>query len=297
MSTLQDSSLFISQVHDRAHHFVRSGIWGPIEEARLRNWIRQFEQYGAELLGAILLDNLIFKSKSQLRAILSTLMTGADLCDGMRHDCELVESLGSFTDPGIRMAPAISLSQPPTKSGFYVLRLLQRMYRIRNGWLVWPQKFDELPAVTRLLIIVDDFLGSGNQFSTFAELSKLAQLRAKKPELRIVYLVAVAHQSGIDSVRKEFPYVEVICGEVLNDDFHVFRGERLNQRYRANISEGLEIEYLALAKKAGLPLNGTFGPFGYGQQGLCYGFEHGTPNNTLPAFWYETPVWTTLLDR
>jgi hypothetical protein len=297
MSGLQDSSLFISQVHNRAHHFIHSGIWANIEEARLINWIRQFEQYGAELLGAILLDNLILKSKAQFQATLSTLMTGAELCVDMMHDCEIVDSLSASKDPGIRIAPAISLHQPPTKSGFYVLRLLQRMYRIKNEWLVWPQRFNDQPKNITLLIIVDDFLGSGDQFSTFAGLSELARLHAERPNLKIVYLVAAAHQVGIDALRAEYAYVEVICGDVLTDDFHIFLGGRLNQRYRTDVSNELKLTYLSLAKKAGLPLKGKVGPFGYGQHGLCYAFEHGTPNNTLPVYWYETPSWTILLDR
>lgn len=297
MSALQDSSLFVSQVHHRAHHFVQSGIWQSVEEARLTNWIRQFEQYGAELLGAVLLDNLILKSKPQFKAMLSTLMTCAELCVDMRHDRELVEILSRQKDPGVRLAPAISLQQPPTKSGFYVLRLLQRMYRIKDDWLAWPQRFAEMPETVKTLIIVDDFLGSGDQFSDFVTLSNLNELHIKRPDLRIVYLVAAAHQSGIDVLRHDFSFVEVICGDVLTDDFHLFDGTKLNQRYRTNVSVELKAQYLTLMKSAGMPSSGKVHPFGYNQQGVCYAFEHSTPNNTLPIYWYETPNWTTLLDR
>jgi hypothetical protein len=297
MSALQDSSLFISQVHNRSHHFIQSGIWQNIEEARLTNWIRQFEQYDAELLGAVLLDNLILKSKAQFKAMLSTLMTCADLCIGMRHDRELVEILKRTKDPGVRLAPAISLQKPPTKSGFYVLRLLQRMYRIKDDWLVWPQRFEYIPNSVKTLIVVDDFLGSGDQFSDFVKLSKLTLLHDERPNLRVVYLVAAAHQSGIDVLRRDFSFVEIICGDVLNGDFHLFDGSKLNSRYRTDISARLKEQYLELIKKAGFPLTGKVHPFGYEQQGVCYAFEHSTPNNTLPIYWYETENWTTLLDR
>ncbi|MYN28926.1 phosphoribosyltransferase-like protein [Duganella levis] len=297
MSVLQDSSLFISQVHNRAHHFIQSGIWQSVEEARLTNWIRQFEQYDAELLGAVLLDNLILKSKPQFKAMLSTLMTCAELCVDMQHDRELVGILSRSKDPGVRLAPAISLEQPPTKSGFYVLRLLQRMYRIKDDWLAWPQRFAEIPKSVKTLIVVDDFLGSGDQFSDFVSLSNLSQLHKDRPELRIVYLVAAAHQSGIDILRRDFSFVEIICGDVLTDDFHLFDGTRLNSRYRTNVAAQLKEQYLELLKKAGMPPNGKVHPFGYKQQGVCYAFEHSTPNNTLPIYWYETEYWTTLLDR
>lgn len=297
MSALQDSNLFISQVHNRAHHFIQSGIWQSVEKARLTNWIRQFEQYDAELLGAVLLDNLILKSKPQFKAMLSTLMTCADLCVGLEYDRELVDILSRTKDPRVRLAPAISLQQPPTKSGFYVLRLLQRMYRIKDDWLIWPQRFAEIPNCVRTLIVVDDFLGSGDQFSEFVGLSNLTELHTSRPSLRVVYLVAAAHQSGIDVLRRDFPFVEIICGDVLTDDFHLFDGTKLNTRYRAKVSAQLRETYLELLTKAGIPSTGKIHPFGYGQQGICYAFEHSTPNNTLPIYWYETANWTTLLDR
>jgi hypothetical protein len=297
MSALQDSSLFISQVHNRAHHFIQSGIWQSVEEARLTNWIRQFEQYDAELLGAVLLDNLILKSKPQFKAMLSTLMTCSDLSVGMQHDRELVEILSRAKDPCVRVAPAISLQQPPTKSGFYVLRLLQRMYRIKDDWLTWPQRFADIPKNVKTLIVVDDFLGSGDQFRDFVSLSNLTQLHSERPDLRVVYLVAAAHQSGIDALHRDFSFVEIICGDVLTDDFHLFDGTQLNLRYRTDVSAQLKEQYLVLLKKAGMPLTGKVHPFGYGQQGVCYAFEHSTPNNTLPIYWYETANWTTLLDR
>lgn len=293
---LKDSNLFIAQTQDRAQNFIRSGIWGAIDEDRLRNWIHQFEQYDSALLGAVLLDNLIFKSKAQVIATLSSLITGPELCSGMRDDLTLSESLSKHDDPGIRIAPAISLSQPPTKSGFYVLRLLQRLYRIRDDWLIWPQQFAKITR-TNLLIVVDDFLGSGTQFSEFAELSQLSELHKSQPKLRIVYLVVAAHESGIKCVNEQFPYIEVICGDVLTSEHHIFESNRLNDRYRMQMSEILQQQYLSLLQKAGFPMSGKIGPYGYGELGLCYAFEHGTPNNTLPIYWRETKHWINLLDR
>lgn len=294
---IQDSNLFISQTHDRARNFIKADIWASISQDRLNNWIRQFEQYEASLLGAVLLDNLIYKSKAQVKAMLSCLMTGPELCRSFTTDFELVEKLAHRNEPAVRIVPAISLSQPPTKSGFYILRLLQRLFRIQATWLIWPQQVASLDRQASLLIIVDDFLGSGDQFSEFALLTKLDELHKTRSDVRVVYLVLAAHQAGIDAIQAKHPYIEVICADVLNDDYHIFHGGRLDVRYRANLAATLKQDYMTLAQKAQLPRSGNVGPFGYGNLGLCYAFEHSTPNNVLPAYWYETANWTTLLDR
>lgn len=293
---MEDINLFIAQTQDRAQHFVRSGIWSAIEESRLNNWIEQFETYDAELLGAVLLDNLIYKSKAQVISTLSSLMTGPELCLDMTYDLELSESLRKLKDPGIRLAPAISLSQPPTKSGFYVLRLLQRLYRIKDDWLIWPQTFASITN-SKLLIIVDDFLGSGNQFTEFADLSQLESLHNTKPHLRIVYLVVAAHATGISFIQEKYPYVEVICGDILTTDHHLFASERIDKRYRTKIASTLNDQYQKLLTQAGFSGRGVTGSYGYGDLGLCYAFEHGTPNNTLPIYWRQTEHWSNLLDR
>jgi hypothetical protein len=293
---LEDLNLFIAQTQDHAQNFVRSGIWGAIEESRLQTWIHQFEQYDAELLGAVLLDNLIYKSKAQVISTLSSLMTGPELCSEMGHDLDLSESLRKPKDPGIRLAPAISLSQPPTKSGFYVLRLLQRLYRIKDDWLIWPQTFATIKN-TKLLIIVDDFLGSGTQFSEFAGLSGIESLHDAQPNLRIVYLVVAAHATGISFIQKKYPYVEVICGDILTTDHHLFASNRIDTRYRTELAKNLNDQYQELLIKASFPENGVTGKYGFGNLGLCYAFEHGTPNNTLPIYWRQTEHWSNLLDR
>ncbi|MFM0565640.1 phosphoribosyltransferase-like protein [Paraburkholderia sediminicola] len=295
---ITDTSLFISQAHDRARNLIKTGVWRSIELHRLNTWLIQFEQYDASLLGAVLLDNLIFKTRAQLLAMLEYLLICPQLCSGYQWDYELAEALARRKDIGVRLTPAISLAQPPTKSGPYILRLLQRHFRIRDEWLVWPQEIEQLDAGVKLLVIVDDFLGSGTQFSEFAKIAHLKQVNAARPEIRIVYLVAAAHEDGINELRQAFPFVEIVCADLLSASYHLFDSERLDAKYRVSITGLLRNQYLEIAGRAGLPLDGKAGPFGFGNQGLSYAFEHATPNNSLPIYWYSgSQHWNPVLDR
>ncbi|MBK4737360.1 phosphoribosyltransferase-like protein [Noviherbaspirillum pedocola] len=292
-----DNQQFIEQVHQRTRNYVKSGIWASISLDRLDRWIDQFDYYQYPFLGAVLLDNLLFKSKAQVLATLEWLMTCPDLCYTFASDLALTKSLSKKQDPGVRLVPAISFDKPPTKSGFYVLRLIQRLFRIYADWLIWPQKVIDWSPGARLLIIVDDFLGSGDQFKDFVSITKLETFHKDHPEVRIVYLVLAAHADGISAIQHNYPFVDVICADTLGKEYHLFDGARVDERYQRAVSAELKKHYLDLAKKASLPLTGKVGPFGYGGQCLSYAFEHATPNNALPAYWYDTNNWEPLLDR
>lgn len=288
---------FIEQVHQRTRSYVKSNIWASISLDRLDRWIDQFECYQYSFLGAVLLDNLLFRSKSQVLATLEWLMSCPELCRDFKSDLSLVESFSSYKDPGVRLVPAISFDKPPTKSGFYILRLIQRLFRIHASWLIWPQKINEWPSGANLLIIVDDFLGSGDQFKEFVSVASLEVFHKEHPRVRIVYLVLAAHVDGINAINKDFPFVEIVCADTLGSEYHLFDGTRVDKKYQLAVSSNLKNDYLDLARKAGLPLSGKVGPFGYGGQCLSYAFEHATPNNVLPAYWFETTNWEPLLDR
>lgn len=294
----RDERLFIDGTKERAQKLIRCGAWEGIDHGRFESWFNQFVARQKELLGACLLDNFIFRGKGQVEALLkAALCSPAMLTPAAKWDGEVVEALcGRRVDPGIRLAPVIRLDQAPTKSGTYVLRRLAKSLRVQDKWMLWPQSLAEMPDSVHTIVLVDDFCGSGKQFSDFVTLTGFDKVMRTRPKCRIVYLTVAAHSCGIKKVQDEFTRVEFIAGEVLTPQHGFFGGERLARIKVDGIEERLKTDYDAIAREVNLG-GKKIGPYGFEAQGLTYAFDHGTPNNTLPIYWYASEDWTPLVNR
>lgn len=281
---------------NRARQLVRQQIWSGVDEARLESWFSQFEMRQCSLLGACLLDSFIFRSRAQVEAILQGALCRPELVgSGWNDDQALINALRSRIDPLIRLAPVIHLEDPPIKSGTYVLRRLFKLLRLNQNWATWPQNLMQTQNL-QLIIFVDDFCGSGKQFSDFVKLAELDRVMAANPQCRFVYLTVAAHDHGIVHVRKEYPRIELIAGEVLDSTNHFFEGDGLRNFKVDGLRDRLRSEYDRIAKEVGFG-RGRVPALGFDEQALCYAFDHGTPNNTLPIFWNQRDLWTSLVDR
>jgi hypothetical protein len=291
----RDERFFLETTLRRVEHLIRQGIWEGIDLARSRNWYSQFEQRACGLLGACLLDNLVYRSRAQLIALLGAVMTSPELLgQNDDDDRQVVSSLRSQRDPGIRLAPVIRLDQPPIKSGMYVLRLLAREFGVRDRWMVWPEALDKQPEFHTLLL-VDDFCGSGMQFVEFLGTHTMQQFFASRADCRVIYLPAAAHEQGLAKIREVVPRVQVLAAEVLNDGHHFFNGTVLDQYGIKDLKAELLNQHETMCTAHGI--GGRLGAFGFQELGLTYGFAHGTPNNTLPILWQDANGWTPLLNR
>lgn len=281
---------------NRARQLVRQQIWSGVDEARLESWFSQFEMRQCSLLGACLLDSFIFRSRTQVEAILQGTLCRPELV-GLRGDDDLalINALRGHVDPHIRLVPVIHLEDPPIKSGTYVLRRLFKLLRLNQNWATWPQNLKQTKNL-QLIIFVDDFCGSGKQFSDFVQLAELDQVMAMNPQCRFVYLTVAAHEDGIVHVRNAYPRIEFMAGEVLGAVNHFFEGDGLRNFKVDGLQDRLRSDYDRIAKEVGFG-RGRVTALGFEEQALCYAFDHGTPNNTLPIFWSQRDSWTSLVDR
>lgn len=294
----EDQLDYVNQVFDRAKKLIQARIWDEIKLHRLDLWRGCFENFNAELVGAYLLDNLCFRSRDQFSSLLDTLFLDFALKDNLATQgslIKLVQERPSNSNTSIvRIVPVIGLAAPPTKSGPYILRLAQRRYGINSNWLCWPNQIASVSELSEL-ILVDDFCGTGHQFVEFADSIGLPQIHERNSALQVNYLVAAAHQDGINYINDKLPFVHIKCAEKLGTANSVLH-DKCFERYQINDFQQLVLsQYADLTNRAGLPKGKL--EEGFGKLGLAYGFAHATPNNTLPIFWYETDNWTPLLDR
>ncbi len=291
----RDQQLFVEQTLKRVEQLINRGIWSGIDNARCISWHRQFADRGYQLLGACLLDNLIFRCKDQLVASLSMAMTSNLAAIGESSDSSIVDALRLRQNGDVRLVPVIRYDQPPTKSGTYVLRLLAKALRIADSWMIWPEKLADIPKNVRIVIMVDDFCGTGTQFVKFAKKFNLNEYFAHNKNCIGIYITGAAHTDGLGYIKEHCPNIKVIAGEVLGAENHFFDGGSLEQYSNPDVKAQFVEQYKDICDD--FKLGGSHGYYGYGGQALTYAFSHATPNNTLPVFWYGTDRWTALLDR
>lgn len=295
---MQDQQLFVNSIRQRVESLISTNVWEGVESSRVNDWFRQFEEAGCELLGACLLDNLSYRSKPQVLALFKAALTSPELVrQHAESDLAIIEALTQRSDPGIRLVPVISPEQSPTKSGPYMLRLLARELQIQERWMIWASELGTLPASVHTILAIDDFCGSGRQFvEKFLGMPEVMTFREGHPTCRFVYVAAAAHADGIHAIQQSDPEIAMIAGEILTAEHHFFDGTILDQYQSDGLKQELLKQHDIITGK--LHLSSRIGKFGFGALGLAYAFAHGTPNNTLPAFWHDnTDGWTSLLDR
>ncbi|XTI73266.1 phosphoribosyltransferase-like protein [Acidithiobacillus sp. AC3] len=293
----QDERLFIEGAKRRVEQLIRQKVWQGIDQARFRSWFEQFESRDCELLGACLLDNLIFRSREQVESLIKAAMTSSELIGPKAQtDDEIVVALRGRKDPHVRLSPVIRLDQPPTKSGPYILRRLAKSLHLNEGWMSWPQRLCDEPVSVNMIILVDDFCGTGEQFSEFVKKTGFLEFMNSRSDCRIAYVTVAAHEKGMARIKELYPKIEIIAGEVLNNEHHFFDGNVIKRIKVDLVNERLKTDYDKIAREVDLG-GRRIGPMGFDGQALSYAFEHGTPNNTLPIYWYQNEQWSSLVDR
>lgn len=298
MSLTEDESEYVDLVRDRAIRQIDSGVWEGISRDRLNGWMGSLKNIDADLLGAYLLDNLCYRSRGQYNAMLDALMLDL-LMPGVGGGELLVDALkakgAARPHCGVRLAPVLGYLAPPTKSGPYILRLVQRRFQLHSDWLVWPHLLGAPGKITDLYF-VDDFCGTGEQFDKFLKGIGFGQFRKANPKVNVNYLVTTIHAKGRDRIAKDHPYVRLKWTELLEDDHGVLEAKCLARYQVLGFAEKIGAQYSHAVPALGLPRSGKMAD-GFGQLALAYAFAHATPNNTLPIFWMGTQNLTPLLDR
>lgn len=194
----------------------------------------------------------------------------------------------------------------PTDSGYLFSRLARDALDIPEAHI-----FDVPDALIALaggldapLVFVDDFVGSGDQFSdTWTQpwivndnSVSFAGLCAQKSG-PYIYCPIIATEIGAAAIRSSHPEVIVQPGHELPASYSVFHPESLvwPDELRSSATDFIK----EASDRAGIP-DTDGGPDdwrGYQKLGLTVAFAHGVPDATIPLFWWESETWNPLKRR
>lgn len=290
---------YTAQVVERCEDLIHHNIWGGLTIPRLRGWYANFHDPLEKYFAARLLDSLIYRSRHQTTAVAIQLLQRA-LPQSIRSSPrpsapsdDWLLALRAKTDPGIRIVPVLRDSDPPTKSGLTICRLLTKQLGISEDLMIWPWQIqDQLKRGIIEFLLVDDFVGTGKQFIKFYKRFSIGTLSR---QASFTYAPLSAHHKGLKSIAKNvLPTVNTVAAELLTDEHSLFAPGTLHFRDGLNSPATARQFYLSFLHKYQLTPRDAFG---YGQLAVSYGFEHATPNATLPLFWGRWNHFSPLLER
>jgi hypothetical protein len=141
---------------------------------------------------------------------------------------------------------------------------------------------------------IDDICGSGEQIEKFSQ-KVIETVSNAHPKAKITYCPIFATSDGLEYTRKRTVFSDIRCLMELDESFKCFSDK---SRFYENAAERLEAERVCFHYGRILEAHH---PLGYDNGQLAIGFNHNTPDNTLPIFWAEhqaaLPSWSPIFRR
>jgi len=253
-----------------------------------------------------LLSNFLYfgirEVRELLRALFQTLCQRPLVAEIRRRngdtiDIDLIEQ---------ELAMAVSRSRflavgNPSESGQHLLYYFRQENNLRAEY--FPNQFElpgfpgedpaHGPASVDRYIFIDDLCGSGQQIETFAD-RVIRPLAKRHPKAEISYFPVFATTAGLDYTKSNTKFTEVKCLMELDASFKCF-----SENSRFYDDAALKAEAEEICRRYGSVLYARH-PLGYRNGQLAIGFNHNTPDNTLPVFWAEPPAmpnWSPIFRR
>lgn len=277
-----NAEIYFEQVVKRCRGYLRLHLW-EIEQPTLDGWLTNFSTLEERYLAARLLDKAIFRSESQIRAMIVQLLQRT-LADALAAPNEFGEDWQAVLkseekDPRLRLVPVIRDTDSPAKSGPLVARLFRRLGEVSDDWMVWPWLMQGEIDKGNKIVLIDDFIGSGQQFINFANRFLLHQVCLGQ----LIYSPLVAHEQGLITIRETLPNIRVVPGEVLTANYSTL--QESSEPFDSHNSQSSARQfYKTYWNRKNIQISKSL-LFGWEELSLVFAFNHGSPNATLPLFW------------
>jgi len=298
-----DGATFTESVYDRCRRLIKTGIWAEMDHTNFRSWLTNFTTPEEKYLSACLLDSLMYRSRKQTNSLINELfdrvipelLTSSSPTNPAPFDwLTYLRSSPQTPEAPVIVVPVLRNSDPPTKSGPTLCRMLSKHLGIRDEHFVWPWRIGEYIQFRKTIAIlfIDDFLGTGHQFAEFITSFNLGPLLQNTYS---VYTPLTAHEKGIDYLQNAFPTLLLSASERLTHKSNFFHSESTKFLDGHNTIASTWNTYKSLLQRAGFPARPAYR--GYGKLGVVYSFSHATPDNSIPLIWWKSPTWKPLFNR
>lgn len=177
----------------------------------------------------------------------------------------------------------------PSESGGYILYPFRKINKLPLH--LFLKRWDEVNSDIESLILVDDFLGTGDTAVDFWNSPTIQHIIKRFPHIQLYYMVLVALKKGIDTIKNE-TNLNIICPQIFDEEYRVFSDKStvFPDKKKRNIAKQVCENY-------GEYLEGKRNALGYKNSETLLGFHHNIPDNTLPIIWSDEREWYPIFKR
>ena len=287
--------IYTEHIVARTKDLIAHNIWQGLEEIQLSTWLKNFPTDEHRYFAARILDTLMFRSAPQTKSMVTHLFqrTIPDLArlHGLPSDLySAYDRLRDRAEPNMRLVPVVPSEDPIMSSGPLIARLTRNHLNFRKKWMIRHQ---EIKPTTPFVVFIDDFIGTGGQFSKFLQRANLEHLVVER---RCCFVTLAAHRDGIEQLKSKFPNLAVSGVDLLEPRNGLFHEQSLAFPDGTNSIDDAKAFYNEMLDEIHVTSPRFRG--GYGQLHLAYAFEHAVPNNSTPLLWWSSCAnWTPLFKR
>ena len=272
---------FKSIVIEKVKTYCDAKIW-PYSFDQFAAWLNNFDDELEEYLALQIIDNLIVRSNSMAKSgfarlfnskVRQFLLENTDIKVGSLKKWRNHLKNGSLSSE-IRFSP-VKLEGDQGESGSVLYRLLSpEVNTDRYSW----NKDTNIPKV---LILVDDFIGSGTQFDDYASEINLSYLLLNSI---VIYCPLIAFEKGVTKIKSEYPKLHIFPAENIYESDGFLFGElsELFKNDQQNTIGDVKNYLLTMHTKYAPKMSSWLG---FEEACLPLAFEWGCPNQT-PALLY-----------
>lgn len=292
-----NSETFKNIVIEKIKTYCDTKIW-PFEYDQFLAWLDNFDCKIEEYLALQILNSLIVRSNDMAKASYARLLHGPIrqyLIEHTSINVGTIQKWKADLDSGklndsLRMAP-VSFEADDGASAGVIYRMLSGELHTNRYSLATAKKTPEV------IILIDDFIGSGKQFIEYAEQFKLAE---KLENTHILYCPLIGFEIGISKIQAEYPKLKILPAEYIYESNGLFFGTNDEPFNNDNQNTIADVKaFLMGMKKKYAPKMPNW--FGFEEAGLPLVFEWGCPNQA-PSLLYmrhskTSDEWQRLFSR
>lgn len=293
----ENSEQFKSVVIEKIRTYCDTKIW-PFDYDQFIGWLHNFDCKIEEYIALQILDSLIVKSKDMSIAGYERLLCGSIRQHLNKHTSIDVGSIsewkkklknGSLSNK-LRFT-SVKLNDVDGESGSSVYRMLSDIFNTKRYSLA---SSTNLPEV---IILIDDFIGSGDQFNEFAGQFELIN---KLETTHIIYCPLIAFEVGVSRIKAAYPKLHIMPTEYIYASDSLFFGpeNKLFKKDPKNTTSDVKKFFEDMHKKYAPNMPHWFGR---DNAALPLSFEWGCPNQAPSMLYMESSSkknsWNRLFNR
>lgn len=289
-SAWEDAGVNAAKVEDWLRNFQGKVLAAGVEQKHALHLLQQFIYFGkaeiTECLRVLYRDHFVYPAVQELKKTLSDPFKIAQAVTQRAEQETAFIGVGLPSESGQHMLYPFRQANDLSAAG--VVSLLELFHRDQNQKLALNN-----PSINHL-IFIDDFCASGEQVIVRLK-NDIALIRTDLPSLKISFFVLFATVDGLAAARGAGMFDAMEAAITFDEDYKVFSANSLSyQDGHASISLA---EGQLIAEGYGKQLY-PLHPLGHRGGQMLLGFQHNTPDNTLPIFWFkDAPPWYAIFPR